>query len=154
MWDRNTPAITTRLRGLMHEEVVVTGPRIDLHSGLFGGAAMNPIRVLTKILADLHDADGRVTVPGFYEGVAELPEATRRQWQSLAFSEKDFLGSVGLGVPAGEKGRMVLEQLWSRPTAEVNGIIGGYTGKGTKTVLPAQASAKISFRLVGTRRIR
>ena len=149
MWDAKTPAITTRLRGLMHEEVIITGPRIDLHSGLFGGAAMNPIRVLTRILGNMHDKNGKVMVPGFYEGVEELPKATKKQWQSLKFSEKAFLKQLGLGVPAGEKGRMVLEQIWSRPTAEVNGIFGGYTGEGTKTVLPSQATAKISFRLVG-----
>lgn len=152
MWDARTPAITTRLRGLMHEEVVVTGPRIDLHSGLFGGPAMNPIRVLSKVLAGLHDKNGKVTIPGFYDGVSDLPKATKKQWQGLKFSEKAFLKSVGLSIPAGEKGRMVLEQIWSRPTAEVNGIIGGYTGEGTKTVLPSQASAKLSFRLVGEQR--
>ncbi|MDP9138284.1 MAG: M20/M25/M40 family metallo-hydrolase [Pseudomonadota bacterium] len=149
MWDKRTPAITTRLRGIVHEEVTVTGPRIDLHSGLFGGAAMNPIRVLSRVLSSLHDRNGKVAVPGFYDGVSELPAATKRQWRSLKFSEKRFLGGVGLRIPAGERGRMVLEQIWSRPTLEFNGILGGYTGKGTKTVLPSQASAKISFRLVG-----
>lgn len=149
MWDRRTPAITTRLRGLVHEEVTITGPRIDLHSGAFGGAAINPIRVLSRILADLHDKRGRVTLPGFYEGVSELPKATKAQWEGLKFSDRKFLGEVGLKVPAGEKGRSALEQIWSRPTAEVNGIYGGYTGVGTKTVLPSQATAKISFRLVG-----
>ncbi len=121
---------------------------MDLHSGYFGGAAANPIRVLAKILADLHDADGRVTLPGFYDGVPELPEEVRRIWSELPFSEQEFLGSVGLSVPAGEKGRSVLEQTWSRPTAEVNGIEGGYTGKGFKTVIAAEAHAKVSFRLV------
>jgi len=149
MWDRRTPAITTRLRGLVHEEVTITGPRIDLHSGAFGGPAINPIRVLTKILADLHDKRGRVTLPGFYEGVPELSKAIKAQWAGLKFSERKFLGEVGLKAPAGEKGRSVLEQIWSRPTAEVNGIYGGYTGVGTKTVLPSQATAKVSFRLVG-----
>jgi acetylornithine deacetylase/succinyl-diaminopimelate desuccinylase-like protein len=149
MWDPKTPAITTRLRGLVHEEVTITGPRIDLHSGMYGGPAMNPIRVLGKVIAALHDRQGKVTIPGFYDGVAELPRATKKQWQSLKFSEAKFLKEVGLKQPAGEKGKSVLEQIWARPTAEVNGIWGGYTGVGTKTVLPSQAHAKFTFRLVG-----
>lgn len=149
MWDARTPAITTRLRGLVHEEITITGPSIDLHSGLYGGPAMNPIRVLTKVIAALHDKNGKVTVPGFYDGVADLPKATKKQWQSLKFSEAKFLKEVGLKQPAGEKGKSVLEQVWARPTAEVNGIWGGYTGAGTKTVLPSKAHAKLTFRLVG-----
>ena len=149
MWDAETPAITTRLRGLVHDEVTIVGPRIDLHSGHYGGAAWNPIRILTRILADIHDRGGRVTIPGFYDGVEELPKAIAEQWAKLDFSEREFLGEVGLGAPAGESGRSVLEQIWARPTAEVNGIIGGYTGPGTKTVIPSRASAKITFRLVG-----
>jgi acetylornithine deacetylase/succinyl-diaminopimelate desuccinylase-like protein len=149
MWDARTPAITTRLRGLVHEEITVTGPRIDLHSGMYGGPAMNPIRVLAKVIAALHDKTGKVTIPGFYDGVADLPKAVKKQWLSLKFSEKKFLGELGLKVAAGEKGYSVLEQLWARPTAEVNGIWGGYTGAGTKTVLPSKAHAKFTFRLVG-----
>jgi acetylornithine deacetylase/succinyl-diaminopimelate desuccinylase-like protein len=149
MWNDTTPAITTMLRGLMLEEVIVKAADRDLHSGLFGGAAINPIRVLGKILASIHDAEGRIQIPGFYDGAGELDSEIRAQWQSLDFSEAKFLGEIGLRVPAGEKGRHVLEQLWSRPTCDVNGIIGGYTGTGSKTVIPAQASAKFSFRLVG-----
>jgi acetylornithine deacetylase/succinyl-diaminopimelate desuccinylase-like protein len=149
MWDRDTPAITTMLRGLMLEEVVIHGPSRDLHSGVFGGAAMNPIRVLSTIIADLHDDKGRIAVPGFYDGVAELPEEVAGQWRDLVFDGTKFLNGVGLSQPAGEKGRSILEMIWSRPTCDVNGIVGGYIGTGSKTVLPAQASAKVSFRLVG-----
>jgi acetylornithine deacetylase/succinyl-diaminopimelate desuccinylase-like protein len=149
MWDRNTPAITTSVRGNMGEEVIVTCANQDLHSGMFGGPAQNPIRALAKVLAKMHDESGRVTLPGFYDGVDDISDATRKQWQSLNFSEKDFLNELGLSVPAGEKGRMLLEQIWTRPTLEFVGITGGYTGEGFKTVLPAQASTKISCRLVG-----
>jgi acetylornithine deacetylase/succinyl-diaminopimelate desuccinylase-like protein len=150
MLDRTTPAITTMLRGIVTEEVVIKGADRDLHSGVFGGAAVNPIHVLARIITDLHDADGRVTLPGFYDGVTELPAEIAEQWRRAGFDGEQFLNDVGLSAPAGEKGRSVLEMLWSRPTCDVNGIVGGYTAKGFKTVLPAQASAKISFRLVGT----
>lgn len=149
MWNAETPAITTRLRGLVHDEVTIIGPSIDLHSGHYGGAAWNPIRVLARVLAALHDEHGRVTIPGFYDGVEELPSAIAEQWSKLDFSEGDFLAEIGLVEPAGEVGRSVLEQIWARPTAEVNGIYGGYTGPGTKTVIPSRATAKITFRLVG-----
>jgi acetylornithine deacetylase/succinyl-diaminopimelate desuccinylase-like protein len=149
MWNDTTPAITTMLRGLMLEEVLIKAADRDLHSGLFGGAAINPIRVLGRIIASIHDNDGRIAIPGFYDGASELDPEIKAQWQALDFSERNFLGEIGLSQPAGEKGRHVLEQLWSRPTCDVNGIIGGYTGTGSKTVIPAQASAKFSFRLVG-----
>jgi acetylornithine deacetylase/succinyl-diaminopimelate desuccinylase-like protein len=149
LYDSNTPAITTQLRGLLAEEVIVKAADMDLHSGMFGGIAMNPIRVLTKALGALHDDQGRVTLDGFYDDVPELPEVVRAQWQNLAFDHAKFLGDVGLEIPAGEQDRTPLEMIWSRPTAEINGITGGYTGDGFKTVLPAQASAKVSFRLVG-----
>ena len=148
MWDARTPAISTGLRGLVGEEVVIRAADKDLHSGYFGGAAANPIRILSTIIAGLHDADGRVTIPGFYDGVEELPEEVRESWKGLNFDEAAFLAQAGLSVPAGEKGRSVLEQTWSRPTAEVNGIGGGYAGKGFKTVIAAEAFAKVSFRLV------
>src|SRR5216684_6281410 len=149
MWDPSTPAITTSLRGLVYEEVKIKGADRDLHSGLFGGAAQNPIRVLAKIIAAIHDGDGRITIPGFYDDVPELPDEVKKSWTAMGMTPENFLGQVGLAVPAGEKGRLVIEQIFSRPTCDVNGILGGYTGPGAKTVIPAEASAKISFRLVG-----
>ena len=149
MWDAVTPAITVMLRGLVGEEVTIHAASRDLHSGMFGGPARNPIHVLADLLAGLHDGDGRVTLPGFYDGVGETSDEVKRQWQGLGFDAAEFLGSVGLSIPAGERGRSVLEQIWARPTCEVNGIIGGYTGAGFKTVIAAKASAKVSFRLVG-----
>lgn len=148
MWDAETPAISTGLRGLVGVEVTVKAADRDLHSGQFGGAAANPIRILSRILADIHDENGRVTIPGFYDGVEETPSQILEQWNSLGMTAEKFLGEVGLSVPSGEKGRSVLELVWARPTAEFNGITGGYTGKGFKTVIAAEASAKISFRLV------
>ena len=148
MWDAQTPSITTSLRGLVYEEVKLTCADRDLHSGLFGGAAQNPIRVLSKILAAMHDDNGRITIPGFYEGVRELPPSVRADLAGLDMTAERFLGQVGLKVPAGEKDRMLIEQITTRPTAEINGIVGGYTGEGAKTVLPGKASAKVSFRLV------
>ena len=150
LYGENTPAIITQLRGLLGEEITITGPNKDLHSGMYGGIAMNPARVLAKIIASLHDEDGRITVPNFYDGVPELSNELAAAWDDLKFDEKDFLGSVGLSEPAGEKGRRPLEMIWSRPTCEINGMTSGYTGDGFKTVLPSKASAKISFRLVGT----
>lgn len=149
LFDAQTPAITTMLRGLLGEEIIIQGPARDLHSGSFGGAAINPARVLARILADLHDDDGRITVPGFYDDVPEISDELRAQWEGLGFDASDFLGRVGLSLPAGEKGRSALEMIWARPTCEINGMISGYTGAGFKTVLPAQARAKVSFRLVG-----
>jgi amidohydrolase len=148
MWDPRTPAITTALRGLVYEEIKVKAADRDLHSGLFGGAAQNPIRVLAKIIAAIHGDDGRIAIPGFYDGVKELPAAVKKEWQALDLTAERFLGQIGLSVPAGERGRLVIEQISSRPTCDVNGIWGGYTGTGAKTVIPAEASAKISFRLV------
>ena len=148
MWDPRTPAITTSLRGLCGEEIVIHGADRDLHSGFYGSAAANPNHVLARVLAELRDSDGRITIPGFYDGVPEIPQSLRDSWATLGFDEIAFLGEVGLSVPAGEKGRSALEMVWSRPTCEVNGMGGGYQGAGFKTVIPAMASAKISFRLV------
>lgn len=148
MWNRSTPAISTGLRGLLSEEVIVTGPSRDLHSGMYGGPALNPIRALARALASLHDDDGRVAVEGFYDGVEPPSDKTRAQWRALGFDEKAFLGGIGQTRSAGEAGYSALEQLWARPTLEFNGIVGGYTGEGTKTVIPSRASAKITCRLV------
>ncbi len=148
LFEDAVPAITTMLRGLCKAEFTVRAASRDLHSGMYGGLARNPIHVLTRLLAGLHDAEGHVQVPGFYDDVAELPDALRQQWQALAFDHGKYLGDVGLSLPAGEVERTPLEMIWSRPTAEVNGIWGGYTGAGFKTVLPSEAHAKVSFRLV------
>ena len=149
MWDAETPAISAGLRGLVGEEVTIRAADRDLHSGYFGGAAANPIHILSSILAEMRDADGRVTIPGFYEGVEETPDTIKAIWEGLGRTAEAFLGEVGLKKLAGEKNRSVHELTWARPTAEVNGIWGGYTGEGFKTVIAAEASAKVSFRLVG-----
>ena len=149
MWNRATPLITCMLRGLALEEVTIRAASRDLHSGMFGGAAVNPIHLLAKIIAGLHDEQGRITLPDFYDGVPELPTDIKQQWDDLKVDEKAFLGEVGLSESAGEAGYSLLEKIWARPTCDVNGITGGYQGQGSKTVLPAQASAKFSFRLVG-----
>ena len=148
MWDIDTPAITTSLRGMVYVEVTLHAAKRDLHSGLFGGSALNPINALTRILGELHDAEGRVQVPGFYDGVSEPSNAQLAMWADLGFDESAFLGGIGLSVPVGERGRSGLERMWARPTADLNGIWGGYTGAGSKTVIAAEASAKLSFRLV------
>jgi acetylornithine deacetylase/succinyl-diaminopimelate desuccinylase-like protein len=148
LWDERTPCIATMLRGCIAEEVFVHGPRIDLHSGYFGGPAINPIRALSKVIASLHGKDGRVTIPGFYDGVKPVSAKARRDLKAIPFKEKAFMREAGLTHAAGERGYSVLEQVWLRPTCELNGIFGGYAQEGSKTVLPAQASAKITFRLV------
>ena len=148
MWDETTPAITTSLRGCIGEELTIHGPRIDLHSGYYGGPAVNPIKVLSAILAKMHDKNGRIAIPGFYDGVKPISAAQKKQWNALKLKKSDYLARVGLKHLSGEKGFSLLELLWARPTAEVNGIYGGYRGIGAKTVLPATATAKLTFRLV------
>ena len=149
MWDAETPSITTSLRGLVYEEVRLTCADRDLHSGLFGGAARNPIHVLADIISALHRPDGSVAIAGFYDGVPELPADIRADLAGLDLTPEKFLAPIGLKIPAGEKDRILIEQISTRPTAEVNGIISGYTGEGAKTVIPGKAMAKVSFRLVG-----
>ncbi len=148
MWDATTPAITVSLRGLAHDEIVVTCANRDLHSGYFGGAAANPLHVLSKIIASVHGPDGHITIPGFYDGVVEPPDEVKAQWATLDLTPENFLGPIGLATPIGEKGRSLIEMTTSRPTFEVNGMWGGYIGEGSKTVIPSIATAKISCRLV------
>lgn len=148
MWDRQTPAITTMWRGFVSEEFEIRTADRDLHSGMFGSAARNATQLLGTIIGSLRNSDGSVAIPGFYDGVADLPQANRREWERLPFDPEKFLADVGLSIPAGEAGRSVLEQVWARPTAEIHGVWGGYAGDGFKTVIPAKAGAKISFRLV------
>jgi acetylornithine deacetylase/succinyl-diaminopimelate desuccinylase-like protein len=148
MWNADTPALTTRLRGLCYVQIDLHGPGRDLHSGLYGGSAQNPLNVLTGILGALRDADGRIQIPGFYDAVLPPSAAETAAWAALGFDEAAFLAGIGLQAPAGERGLPALDRMWARPTADVNGIWGGYAGPGTKTVIPAEAGAKLSFRLV------
>jgi acetylornithine deacetylase/succinyl-diaminopimelate desuccinylase-like protein len=149
LFESRVPAIITMLRGLAGLEVEITGPQRDLHSGMYGGLVRNPLHVMAGIIAGLHDENGRVTLEGFYDDVPELPDEIRAQWQALSFDHAKFLADIGLTEQGGEVERTPLEKLWSRPTCEVNGLWGGYTGDGSKTVLPSKAHAKFTFRLVG-----
>ncbi|HSI42420.1 MAG TPA: M20/M25/M40 family metallo-hydrolase [Xanthobacteraceae bacterium] len=148
MWDSRTPAIILSLRGLMHDEIVVRCADRDLHSGYYGGAAANPLHVLSKIIAAVHGPDGRIAIPGFYDGVVEPPDHVRAGWAKLDLTAETFLGPIGLADPIGERDRLLVEMISSRPTFEVNGLWGGYIGEGSKTVIPSIATAKISCRLV------
>ena len=148
MWNIDTPALTTRLRGITYMQVTLKAAKRDLHSGLFGGSALNPINALTRILGELQDTEGRIQLPGFYDGILPISNAQVAEWEALGFDEKAFLGDIGLSVPVGERGYSGLQRLWARPTADICGIWGGYTGPGAKTVIAAEASAKVSFRLV------
>ncbi|MGL4280863.1 MAG: M20/M25/M40 family metallo-hydrolase [Albidovulum sp.] len=144
------PSIAGQLRGMLKDEFTLHGPRIDLHSGHYGGPGLNPLREIAKIVASFHDPKtGRVAVEGFYDGVHEVPAALLEQWNNTGFDEKDYLSSVGYTVAHGEDGYSTLEQQWARPTLEINGLWGGYQGAGSKTVIPAEAHCKITCRLVG-----
>jgi acetylornithine deacetylase/succinyl-diaminopimelate desuccinylase-like protein len=148
MLTKGVPSITYGLRGLNYYQIEITGPAQDLHSGGFGGAVPNPIIILAETIAKLHDRNFRVTVPGFYDDVAALSRTERKALNSLPWKEKEFRKTVGAPALCGEKGFTIVEQLWVRPTLELNGIWGGYTGEGAKTVIPSNAHAKISTRLV------
>ncbi|MFY0309203.1 M20/M25/M40 family metallo-hydrolase [Leisingera sp. D0M16] len=150
MVSRGVPSISSQLRGMLKDEFTVIGPRIDLHSGHYGGPGLNPLRELSRIVASFYDEEtGKVAVEGFYEGVHEVPEDQLRQWEGCGFDEKDYLANAGYTQAHGEKDRSVLEQQWARPTLEVNGLWGGYNGAGSKTVIPSEAHCKITCRLVG-----
>ena len=148
MIDVDQPAITYMLRGMAYAEVTLHGPSHDLHSGGYGGAVINPLNALCRIVAELHDDEGRVRIPGFYDRVREVSPAELASWQAIGIDEPAFLGRVGLTVGHGEAGRSLFERVWSRPTCDLNGIWGGYTGEGGKTIIAAKASAKLSCRLV------
>ena len=148
MVSKEVPSLTTGLRGLAYWEVEVTGPNRDLHSGHFGGAVANPINVLCKLMADIMDADGRITIPGFYDDVEEVSEAERQMIAQVPFDEAKYKAAIGVDALFGEKGYSTLERNSCRPSFDICGIWGGYTGEGSKTVLPSKAYAKVSTRLV------
>src|SRR5271154_1297552 len=148
MLARGVPSVTYGLRGLNYYQIEITGPMQDLHSGVFGGAVPNPITILAEMIAQLHDKNFRVTVPGFYDDVATVSAKERKALNALPWKEKEFRKTVGAPALCGEKGFTIVERLWARPTLELNGIWGGDTGEGAKTVIPAKAYAKLSTRLV------
>ncbi len=143
------PSIASQLRGMLKDEFTLYGPRIDLHSGHYGGPGLNPLREIARIIASFHDDQGRVAVDGFYDGVHEVPAELLHQWENSGFNEADYLTSVGYSQPHGEVAYSTLVQQWARPTLEINGLWGGYQGAGSKTVIPAQAHCKFTCRLVG-----
>ena len=148
MFAKGVPSVCYGLRGLAYMEVEVEGPNTDLHSGSFGGSVHNPVQALSEMIASLHDKNGRVTVKGFYNDVRSLTKAERSAFRKLPWNDKSYAKKLGVSQLYGEKGFTTLERLWARPTLECNGIWGGYTGEGAKTVLPSKAFAKISMRLV------
>jgi acetylornithine deacetylase/succinyl-diaminopimelate desuccinylase-like protein len=151
-YSEDQPAITTAVKGLVYKEIILTGPRKDLHSGSYGGQVANPATELARLLASFHDAEGRVTIPGFYDDVAPLTKDEARQIAQLPFSEADFLEDTGSPAVWGETGYSTVQRRWARPTFEVNGIYGGYSGPGSATLIPSRAGAKVSMRLVANQR--
>lgn len=148
MWSEDTPTVCTGMRGLTDCQIDLHGPDQDVHSGSFGGAVPNPATEAARLAAGLHDEDRRVTLPGFYDGVVELTPAERQLFAELPFDEREWLRAAHSHATLGEAGHSTLERIWARPTAEVNGISGGYQGPGGKTIVPASAQLKLSFRLV------
>jgi acetylornithine deacetylase/succinyl-diaminopimelate desuccinylase-like protein len=148
MFSPGQPSILSSLRGLAYFEINVRGPSVDLHSGGYGGAVINPATALARIVATLHDENGHIAIEGFYDSVRDWPEKIRGEMKQLPFDEPNFLKETGSPELGGEAGYTTLERLWTRPTCEVNGLLSGYTGEGAKTVLPSKAMAKISCRLV------
>lgn len=150
MVSRGVPSISSQLRGMLKDEFTLVGPRIDLHSGHYGGPGLNPLREMSRIIASFYDEEtGAVAVDGFYEGVEKVPAELLRQWEASGFEAKDYLDNAGYTQAHGEKDYSILEQQWARPTLEINGIWGGYNGAGSKTVIPSEAHCKITCRLVG-----
>ncbi len=152
MYARDLPSIVTGLRGLLYTEVEVRGPAHDLHSGTYGGAVPNPVNAVATIIAGLKDRRGRVTVPRFYASVRDPSAEEKASWERLPFREEEFMREVGITAAPGEEGYGILERRWSRPTLDAHGIAGGWTGAGSKTVIPAKVVAKISMRLVPDQR--
>jgi acetylornithine deacetylase/succinyl-diaminopimelate desuccinylase-like protein len=148
MFAPGLPSVLSSLRGLAYFQIDVQGPGVDLHSGSYGGAVMNPATALARIIATFHDAGGRIAIPGFYDAVREWEPPAREQIRALPFDEEAFRHETGASALVGEAGYSTLERVWTRPTCEVNGLLSGYTGEGAKTVLPARAMAKVSCRLV------
>jgi acetylornithine deacetylase/succinyl-diaminopimelate desuccinylase-like protein len=149
MWAADVPSMCTGMRGLIDAQIDLRGPDTDVHSGSFGGGVPNPLHAMAALLAGLHDHEGRVTLPGFYDAVLPLTSAERELFARLPFDEKAWLADAGSSqAAAGEAGFSTLERVWARPTAEINGMWGGHTGPGSKTIVPSQAHAKVSFRLV------
>ncbi|MBL0938666.1 MAG: dipeptidase [Gemmatimonadaceae bacterium] len=148
MFAPGIPSILSSLRGMAYLQIDVRGANGDLHSGMYGGAVVNPAMALARILATMHDETGRIAIPGFYDEVRPFPDHVRAQMRELPFSDDALMHEVGVSALGGEPGYTTLERLWTRPTCEVNGLLSGYTGEGAKTVLPAVSMAKVSFRLV------
>lgn len=148
MYDYERPAIGYGLRGLVYMEIQIEGPNKDLHSGGYGGSVANPLNILSDIIAEMIDSDGRITIPGFYDDIVPLTDTERAAFTALAFSEDEYAERLGVAELKGEKGYSTLERIWARPTLDVNGLLGGFTGEGSKTVIASKGMAKVSMRLV------